>query len=99
MAPAARTALSRLLLDPLDALALPDVVHGVDEQQDLGVLVGVRRRDVQLAGADRHRPVHAPQPVAEAERPDLVELAAVALVVGPVLPDQAVGVRDRRPGR
>ncbi len=96
MAPAARTALSRLLLGAADALALADVVHGVDEQEDLAVLVGVRRGDVQLPGADRDGPVHAAQPVAEAERPDLVELTTVARVVRPVLARPARPVAGRR---
>ena len=40
----------------VDALARPDVAEGVDEQDDVGVLVGVGRGDVQRAGAQRHRP-------------------------------------------
>ena len=66
-----------------------DVVLGVEQQQHLGVAVRPRRRDVQRAGARRHRPVDPPQPVARAERPHLGRLAARALAVRAVQPDQS----------
>ena len=94
--PAARTALSRLLLRP-PALAGADVVHRVDEQEDLAVLVGVGRGDVELTGADADRPVDASQAVAEAEGTDVGELAAVARG-GRVLADEAVRAGHRDPG-
>ena len=73
----------------VDALAAPDVGLGVEEQQHVGVAVRPRRRDVQLAGARRHPPVDAAQPVAGAERPHLGRLAAAALADGTVQPDEA----------
>ena len=54
-------------------------------------------RDVQLTGADADGPVHAAQAVPEAEGSDVGELAAVARVVGPVLPHEAVRAGDRDP--
>ena len=79
--------------------AATEVLHRVDEEEDLAVLVGVRRGDVQLAGAHRDRPVDPPQPVAEAERADVGELAAVTVTAGAAPADEAVGVRCGTAGR
>ena len=79
----------------VDALARPEVAEGVDEQHDVGVLVGVGRGDVQRARAQRDGPADPAQPVARVERPDRVELAARARPARPVEPDDAARVRGR----
>ena len=72
----------------VDAVAAPDVGLGVEQQQDVRVAVRPGRGDVELAGARRDAPVDAAQPVARAERADLGRLAAAALAVGAVQPDE-----------
>ena len=78
-------------------VALAQVTDRVEDDAHLGVLVGVRRGDVEGAGAQGDRPVDAAQPVAGAERPDVGELGAAPRPRPAVLPDEADGVGEPGP--
>ena len=61
----------------------------VDDEQDVGVAVGVGGGDVEGAGSQRHGPVDSSEAIPDRERSDRGELGAVAATPRSVQPDQA----------